>query len=160
MRKWRMTIYPGFLLRLDISGHMIGPRLHQLHFFFAHIVASSSLYMGTVTTLLYFKTLTGFPVCKSISALTTFTVNNIRRLGENCWEGKPFADIEGMLGILPGGGITTFWFGVYIALFLHGCPNTRKESSSSKPWKLNPPSCGNSVRIPRYSLTYIDDGFN
>ena len=60
--------------------------------------------MGTVTTLLYFKALTGFPVCKSISALTTFTVNNIRRCGENCLEGKPFADREGMLGILPGGG--------------------------------------------------------
>ena len=32
--------------------------------------------------------------------------------------------IEGMLGILPGGGITIFWFGGDIALFVHGCPNT------------------------------------
>ena len=122
--------------------------------------ASSSSYVGTVTTLLYFKALTGFPICKSISALTTFTVNNIRRRGENCWEGKPFVDIGGILGILPGGGITIFWFGVDIELFVHGRPNTRKESSSSKPSKLNLPSCGNSVRIPWYSLIYTDDGFN
>ena len=122
--------------------------------------ASSSLYVGTVTILLYFKTLTGFPVSKSLSALTTFTVNNICRRRENCWEGKPFVDIEGMLGILPGGGITIFWFGVVTELFVHGCPNTRKESSSSKPSKLNLPSCRNSVRIPRYSLICSDDGFN
>ena len=85
-----MTLYCGFLLRLDISGHMIRPRLHQLHFFFAHIVqyggtqVSSLLYVGTVTTLLYFKALTGFPASKSTSALPTSTVNNIRRRGENC----------------------------------------------------------------------------
>ena len=46
--------------------------------------ASSSLYVGTVTILLYFKTLTGFPVSKSLSTLTTFTVNNICQRGENC----------------------------------------------------------------------------
>ena len=115
---------------------------------------------GTVTILLYFKTLTGFPVSKSLSTLTTFTVNNICRRGENCWEGKPFVDIEGMLGILPGGGITIFWFCVVTELFVHGCPNTRNESSSSKPSKLNLPSCRNSVRVPRYSLICSDDGFN
>ena len=93
-----------------------------------------------------------FSCLQTISALTTFTVNNIHWCGENCWEGKPFADREGMLGILPGGGITIFWFGVDIAFFVYGSPNTRKESSSSKPSKLNLPSCGNSVRIPRYSL--------
>ena len=37
-----------------------------------------------------------------------------------CW----YVDIEGMLGILPGGSITTFWFAVDLALFVHG-------------WKLN-----------------------
>ena len=64
--------------------------------------------MVIVTTLLYFKALTGFPVCKSISTLTTYTVNNIRRRRENCREGRPFANVKGILGILPGGGITTF----------------------------------------------------
>ena len=122
--------------------------------------ASSSLYLGTVTTLLYFHALTGFPDCKSTSTLTTFPVTNICRRGENCWEGKPFVDIEGMSGIPPGGGITIFWFGVDIALFVHGCPDTRKECWSSKPLKLNLPLCGTSVRISRYSLIYTDDGSN
>ena len=121
--------------------------------------ASSSLYVGTVTILLYFKTLTGFPVSKSLSTLTTFTVNNICRREENCWEGKPFVDIECMLGILPGGGITIFWFCVVTELFVHGCPNTRNKSSSLKPSKLNLPSCRNSVRVSRYSLICSDDGF-
>ena len=41
---------------------------------------------------------------------------------ENCWEGKPFVNIEGMLGILPGGRITIFRFGGDIALFVLGRP--------------------------------------
>ena len=85
-----MTLYCGFLLRLDISGHVIRPRLHQLHFFFAHIVQygvhkTHLHYMWVQLPPYYiFKALTGFPACKSTSALTTFTVNNIRRRGENC----------------------------------------------------------------------------
>ena len=105
--------------------------------------ASSSFYMGTVTTLLYFKVLTGFSVCKSIFALTTFTMNNICQGGENCWDRKSFIDINGMIGILPG-SITIFWFGVDMASVVHGWSNTRKESSLSKPSKLKLPSCGNS----------------
>ena len=115
-----------------VSDHMIGRRLHQYHFFFARIAQYGvhklhphyiwvQLPHCCISGINWFSCLQIY-ICPKYFYREQYlsTWGKLLRRKNICW----YVDIEDMLGILSGGSITTFWFAVDLALFVHG-------------WKLN-----------------------
>ena len=161
MRIQNITIYRRFLLRYDISNHIVGSRLHQHHLLYNMGYTSLILIIcGHSYHPIVFQDINWFSCFQIFICPNYFYCEQYLSASGKLLRRKTICWYRGYVRNTPWWWYNLFWFGVVTELFVHGCPNTRKESSSSKPSKLNLPSCRNSVRIPRYSLICSDDGFN